>query len=369
MSLRTAFFGDAFIDVQTSPMTSLPAWDEDRVVSSVQLIPGGSACNTARHFGSLSPNAQTCLCVTVGDDALGTIMLSTIEKEHHVDVSTVKIAKDTPMSTCLVLVGPDGKRAFVSTRSTSNDLSNAELVYNSGLLKPLQQGGVHHVHVSGLFSTLGLQTKQFVQVLKLAKLESKFTLSIDTQYDATGTWRGTEDVVLDLIVLCDIFVPNHIELLGIMSAYAGIGGGGSGGGGGNGDGDGNGGIEIALEWMMKAAPETLICVKAGPDGAFVGKAGHKIIHISAPVLQEHECLDTCGAGDCFSAAFLSKILPCLYPENDVQVRDDNTFRIRKELLQPSSSAVLEAVEYGCRGGTWCCTQVGACVKTVTEEDL
>ena len=117
---RVAFLGDAFVDVQTSPMTSLPAWDEDRVVSSVSVFPGGSVVNSARHFGSLgreegslARHQEAYLCVTVGDDSLGTIMMDVIRREESVQLEHVAVAKNVPMSTCLVLVGPEGRRAFV----------------------------------------------------------------------------------------------------------------------------------------------------------------------------------------------------------------------------------------------------------------
>jgi sugar/nucleoside kinase (ribokinase family) len=356
---RVAFFGDAFMDVQTSPMTSLPNWDEDRIVNSVQLAPGGSVVNAARHFSSLVPNTigTAHLCVTVGDDALGTIMLSTIEKDGNLDTQNIVVAKNTSMSTCLVLVGPNGKRAFVSTRSTSNDLTNAELVANSGLLNPANEGGANHVHVSGLFSTLGLQTENFLQVMKTAKKDSNFTFSLDTQYDATGKWVGTENIILDLIQLCDLFVPNHIELCGIASAYRN-------------DSDNKepcNDTEIALRWLMEAAPNTLIVVKAGPDGAIVAKSGYEIVRVAAPTLKKGECLDTCGAGDCFSAALLSKLLPQLCRENDTNRNEGKMIELN--VLQPTSDILLEAVSYGCKGGTWCCQQVGACIKTVKREDL
>ena len=128
---RVAFLGDAFVDVQTSPMTSLPEWDEDRVVSSVSVFPGGSVVNSARHFGSLGKSLgrkahgrkalggeegshqEAHLCVTVGDDSLGTIMMDVIRREESVQLDHVTVAKNVPMSTCLVLVGPGGRRAFV----------------------------------------------------------------------------------------------------------------------------------------------------------------------------------------------------------------------------------------------------------------
>ena len=108
-----AFFGDAFVDVQTSPMAALPAYGEDRIVERVSLFPGGSVVNTARSFGALTRETDVAasLCVSLGDDHLGTIMRHTLENEGSVDLSHVTTCQKTPMSTCLVLVGPGGERA------------------------------------------------------------------------------------------------------------------------------------------------------------------------------------------------------------------------------------------------------------------
>ena len=332
---RVAFFGDAFVDVQTSPMASLPAYGEDRVVSSVSIFPGGSVVNTARSFAALtqSDSVSVSLCVSLGSDHLGNIMLSVLEQERSIDLTHVNVCNNVPMSTCLVLVGPGGDRAFVSTRGTSNDMSNAALCEASGLLDSCT-----HVHVSGLFSTMGLQTKDFVQLLRRKKGAFGFTLSLDTQYDATEKWTGDEDVVLDLIRLADVFMPNDAECKGICRAHAKA--------------DALLDVEeSSLAWLMEAAPDTLIVVKVGPDGAIVGRQG--VMHkVPTPMkITPEQCVDTCGAGDAFAAAMLSRWV------------------IGSKSIAPDSVDLLDAVKKGCLAGTWCCTRVGACARPVTAEDL
>ena len=347
---RVAFFGDAFVDVQTGPMTSLPAFGEDRVVDSVSILPGGSVVNTARHFGSLtaSIDVSTHLCVSIGDDTLGSIMKQTLESEG-VDLENVTVCDGVPMSTCLVLVGQNGQRAFVSTRKTSNDTSSAARCEESGLLD-----NCHHVHVSGLFSTIGLQTRSFVELLQQKKKEFGWTFSLDTQYDATEKWTGVEDVVLDLIRLSDIFIPNEVECKGIANAYT------------NSLECSSGAVtnleaemkseeitstEDALKAIMALAPETLVVVKIGPGGALVGRQG-KIKHVPTPMkIESEQCVDTCGAGDSFAAGMLSQYI------------------VGSLNLDPFSLEFTKAVELGCSAGTWCCTQVGACARPVTAKDI
>ena len=82
------------------------------------------------------------------------------------------------------------------------------------------------------------------------------------------------------------------------------------------------------------------------------------IRVQAPRrLEGRECVDTCGAGDCFAACLLHKLLQV------VQQGDGE----ESQTFQPATS--IEAVEYACRGGTWCCQQIGACVRAVTAKDL
>ena len=97
-SYLVTFLGDLFADIQTSTLASLPAWGEDRVVDSIQLLPGGSAANTARHFGSLAASASSpilqsytspALCCCVGQDVFGNVLHDVLKQEGCVDLDQV----------------------------------------------------------------------------------------------------------------------------------------------------------------------------------------------------------------------------------------------------------------------------------------
>ena len=232
----------------------------------------------------------------------------------------------------------EGKRAFVSTRGTSNDLSNVDLLKNSQLctsqLIQDGKGGAQHIHLSGLFSTVGLQSTNVLNYIKTMKMKNNFTFSLDTQYDATQIWKGKENIVLELIQLSDIFLPNHIELINIAKAYSKEDSEDSE------DLESKWTIEKAMIFFMKNCPTTLIICKAGKDGAYYGKGlkgnGNgegeatnindskmtdidlkmKIKNVKTKMLSEIECIDTCGAGDCFTACFLYKIVPGMWDANE-----------------------------------------------------
>mmetsp|Transcript_19975 Transcript_19975/g.39855 ORF Transcript_19975/g.39855 Transcript_19975/m.39855 type:complete len:351 (-) Transcript_19975:83-1135(-) len=339
-SRAVVFIGDSFVDVQTSQIASLPAWDEDRT-AEISIFPGGSCANTARHFGSLAPEAGACLVSAIGTDVLGTMFRNALASEGHIDLGHLKTV-DTPTSTCVVLVGPGGKRAFVSTKTgTSNGRIDAELV--AGTL-----GTAEHVHISGLFSCPGLQTDDFYGLLAEAKDRAGFTLSLDTQYDSSESWTGDGGGagVAKLIRLSDVFIPNHLEAVGIASTAAGLT-------------FGADDPEEALRHLTDTFPDTLIVVKCGEQGAIFGRGDAPLRRAACPALAAGECVDSCGAGDCFGAALLSRIVPGL--------RSGGSERRRR--LDSTSQEVKEAVEFACRAGTWCCKNSGACVVTVTMTDL
>eukprot|EP00949_MAST-11_sp_MAST-11-sp1_P002924 g2924.t1 len=330
--MRVAFIGDAFVDILTSPIPHLPQWEHDVNCDSVSVMPGGSVVNSARHFGALS-DEKPLLAVTLGQDTLGKMMMATIREEGNVAMDHVQSVK-IPMSTCLVLVGPSGKRAFVSTREgTSNDHTTAATIRESGIFEQITHdtdGRPAHVHVSGFFSTPGLQTEAFLELLREFKGRREGnTISLDTQFDASGKWRGSDDTVLRLIQLADVFFPNHLELEGIVGAYSG----------------GDQGVVNPEKWLASECPDTLLVVKAGEDGAKVTKQGHPTVHVECPTLGEGECIDSCGAGDCFAAAFLYKFLS----------------QSERDFVPSCAEAAARAAV---RAGTWCCTQPGACSALV-----
>jgi sugar/nucleoside kinase (ribokinase family) len=189
-------------------------------------------------------------------------------------------------------------------------------------------------------------------------------LSLDTQYDATQKWCGADPIILDLIRLSDLFIPNHIELCSIVAVFRGL----------QQEEEAVDNVKekvsseeevvASLAWLTKECPTTLICVKMGAEGAMITRGtgdGH-LVRVQAPrKLVGEECVDTCGAGDCFAACLLHSLL--------FEKNKNNKLVKERFPSHPNSNEVIQAVEYGCRGGTWCCQQIGACVRAVTAKDL
>lgn len=55
---RVAFLGDAFVDVQTTPIKQLPRWGQDETVDAVHLLPGDVPSLTT--LSPLTPSRWLC---------------------------------------------------------------------------------------------------------------------------------------------------------------------------------------------------------------------------------------------------------------------------------------------------------------------
>jgi sugar/nucleoside kinase (ribokinase family) len=130
-----------------------------------------------------------------------------------------------------------------------------------------------HFHLSSLFLQTGLHAG--LPLLFDHLRSAGLTVSLDTNDDPSGTWRGVLDLLLDRI---DILLPNEDELLQIAGATT---------------------AEEALDKLAPRIP--LIVVKCGSRGALVQRGRER--HWIQPLVVEP--VDTIGAGDSFNAGFLN----------------------------------------------------------------
>ena len=163
-------------------------------------------------------------------------------------------------------------------------------------------------------------------------------VSLDTQFDASELWTGSDGHLRRLLPLLDVLLFNETEGAGIASACVpaqpedpsscastahssshggdggggegggGDGGGGAGGGGASGGGEGGGpgtarlGPKRVLEILAAAYPQALVVIKCGADGV-LGACGARRWEVGC---YPTEVLDTTGAGDAFNAGFLHR---------------------------------------------------------------
>jgi sugar/nucleoside kinase (ribokinase family) len=270
--IAVGVLGDVYVDLLCK-VNDLPVWGEDRAASTTLLSAGGSTSNTARFLGSLGGGVAVRLFSAVGDDAFGAYFRAELEKEGCVAIegSLAQLA-GIPTSVCVVLSGPTD-RGFVSCNST-----NAAL--RPGMFDMQALLAHKHVHIGGFFNMPGMHTPELVELARALRA-ARVTISLDSQFDISGTWDGS-GVLAPLLHELDVFMPNELEASGVTGEPT---------------------AERALEALCARMREgALALVKVGERGVLAGRAGSTErwqIPTSAV-----EVVDTTGAGDAFNAGFL-----------------------------------------------------------------
>jgi sugar/nucleoside kinase (ribokinase family) len=230
--------------------------------SDFDMTLGGSSSILAHNLALLG--ARVGFVSEVGDDAMGAIAKGYLETSG-LDLS--RFQQKAGAKTGVTLLLPHGRKRHILTYPgvmSELKVDDLDLAYLAS---------ARHFHLSSLFLQTGLHPglPALFDNLRSAGL----TLSLDTNDDPTGAWRGVLDLLLERI---DLLLPNEEELLQIAATAT---------------------TEEALDKLAPLVP--LIVVKCGARGALVqwGKQRQWVAPISV------EPVDTIGAGDSFNAGFLS----------------------------------------------------------------
>ena len=225
---------------------------------------GGSAANTTVAFSALGGSAfYGC---RVGDDALGDLYLNGLN-EAGIQTSQQSISQGVT-GTCMVLVSPDSERTMHTYLGITAELTDQQIDFTS--LKTAQW-----LYIEGYLSTSDtarLAVKQARQIAKDNKVKIALTLSDPAmvQYARTGLEELLDDGV-------DLLFCNEQEALMYTQTET---------------------IESALEQLQNLAQTVVITL--GAEGALVATAQQQIRVTGRKVI----AVDTNGAGDAFSGAFL-----------------------------------------------------------------
>jgi len=242
----------------------------EKLVDSADLTIGSSsaifACGAAR-LGLKVAFVGVC-----GADIFGHFMLHEMS-QRGMDVSSVIIdpAQPTGLSVILNLPGgesAEGDRAILTHLGTMNRL-RAEQVTDALLQK------ARHLHVASYFLQTAL--KPDLPELFRAAHALGLTVSLDTNWDPSGTWIGFEELLSQV----DVFLPNQNEALAISGAST---------------------TEAALQILSQKC--RVIAVKCGQAGALARRGDETARVAASPV----HVVDTIGAGDSFDAGFVFGLL-------------------------------------------------------------
>lgn len=257
--------GDLMVDVivriphEPSPGTDTPA--------SISTHPGGAAGNVAEWLGRLDVPVSLIGCV--GDDAFGIDALRSLSEAGVRTHVTRDPERRTGM--CVALVTPNGERTMMPDLGANAGLRPENLTDEALVARG-------HLHISG-YSLLHTETRMVaLGALDVAR-RREMTVSVDASSVDPLRDAGAE-TFLGWIRPCSILFANAAE----AEALTGL-----------------ADPERAAQALLAATG--LAVVKLGPDGALVAH-GDAIDHRPAITVDSDE-LDTTGAGDAFSAGFLS----------------------------------------------------------------
>lgn len=238
-----------------------PAFGQaEKVVDSATLTVGSSsvifACGAAR-LGLRVAFIGKC-----GDDLFGRFMLEEMRR-RGVDVSHVIV--DPRLSTGLTVILNKGDDRAMLTYPGAIGALRAEEIPDTLL------GQARHLHVASYFLQDALRPG-LPDLFRRARALG-LTVSLDTNWDPAGEWRG----VLDLLPLLDVFLPNRAE----ACALAGV-------------------PEVEEAAQRLAGIVEVVAVKLGAEGA-LGVQGEQVMRVPSLSVA---VVDTVGAGDNFDAGFL-----------------------------------------------------------------
>jgi len=250
--------GDLDMDLLVA-VSERPGSDEKVSGRRLGLMPGGMAANTAVALARLGRSVR--LLAAIGDDAEGATALASVAADG-VDVSHVARRTGTDTFMCIVLLAPSGEKTLIrlETEAFMPRLSD---------LTPASLAGVRHVHLS--YGSPELTACALAQARRLG-------LSTSLDLEVPDLKRAPERLA-DFLQLVDVLFLNRA------------------------------GWE-AVSDILGHAPEPgtegsgTIVVTLGADGSRQVSTDGVEQAPGMPV----EAVDTTGAGDCFAAAYLARLL-------------------------------------------------------------
>lgn len=240
----------------------------------IRVAAGGSGANSAAWLAA--SGVETHFVGRVGADVFGGFVEGELERVG----AATHVARDPSLPTgkVFVLVDGAGERTMITDRGASENLSPEDLP------EDLLAGG--HLHLSGYTFSGGTRRELATEALRLAR-ETNTTVSLDPSSVPLLRSIGPERF-LDWTRGADLFFPNRPE--GELLS-------------------GEKDPDRTAERLLAYYPTVVL--KLGPEGAlYADRDGRRERVPAAPVRVE----DTTGAGDAFSAGFLSLWLEGHSPE-------------------------------------------------------
>ncbi len=239
----------------------IPAFGQaEKVVQSAILTIGSSSVITA--CGAAQLGLKVAFIGLCGDDLFGHFMLNEM-RQRGIYVDTVQIRPNGRTGLSVILLhGQD--RAILTYPGLMTELKESDIP--DSLLAQAR-----HLHVGSYFLQTGLQPG-LPNLFRRAHALG-LTVSLDTNYDPTETWKGFSELLAET----DVFLPNEAEAKAL-----------------------SGTDQIEKAALKLGSLVKTVAIKLGEAGA-IAVQGEQTIKIESIQVK---VVDTIGAGDNFNAGFL-----------------------------------------------------------------
>jgi sugar/nucleoside kinase (ribokinase family) len=256
--------GELNVDIILNQIEGFPEMGKEILAQGMKITLGSSSAIFASNLSTLGTNVA--FIGKIGKDNFASIVLDSLISKH-VDTSHI-LQSDILNTGATVVLNYDQDRAMVTYPGAMEDLKFSDI--NFGFLS-----GARHLHFSSVFLQPGIR-EDLPKLFAKAKALS-LTTSMDPQWDPAEKW----DINLtSLLPSLDIFLPNMAEFLLLTDSKT---------------------MEEGIEKISKIAPDLMLVIKNGADGAY-GWKRDKLVH--QPAFLNTQVVDCIGAGDSFNAGFV-----------------------------------------------------------------
>jgi len=260
--------GGMVVDLLAVPVNQVPAPGRLELVKEMKLAPGGCAVNSSSALGKLG--VPSAVIGKIGTDGLGDYLLKVLN-ERGVNTAGVRRAEAVGTSASMVLVFPDGERAFVHTPGAAGIFSAVDIDWDVAA-----QSRIFFIAQALLLPAFDGEPS--AGALRKARERGMLT-ALDTVWDATGAWMEKIGPCLPHL---DYFLPSYDE----AKALSGL----------------SEPPEMARFFMSEGAGT--VAIKLAEKGCYVATAKQEWWVSGFKV----DAVDATGAGDAWCAGFFAGLL-------------------------------------------------------------
>jgi len=263
--------GHVLMDIRIF-IDEFPKADEEAKTNKLSLGGGGSAANVA--VGASRLGVKSGFIGSIGFDTFGRVLLEELEHEG-VDVAHVKVDTSTSSGLTVIAINNKGQVIMFGYTGASDKLFPSDL--NKEYISSSE-----HVHITGL---------SFDTALAAAEIAKKANVTVSFDPGRLMSKMGLKRL-LPLLHYVDQILLNQEEaqeLTGVIE------------------------LEKAAKAIITSGPKMVI-IKRGPDGVFAMNHSKSFSVPAYPV----KVVDTTGAGDAFSAGFITAQLEGKSLEDSVE---------------------------------------------------